>query len=186
MPIKGRSGSIAAWNANASTYDCFIFRYAETLLIEAEAKAELGQCTQDVLDKTINLLRARVGMPPMVISSLVKDPDSDFPSLPVLLDEIRRERRIELASEGFRFDDLHRWHAGTLINNPATILGIRLLPQYRARYTYDISGVVTDADGYVRVYPGITARRWDDRMYLYPIPIPELTLNPGLRQNPGW
>jgi len=186
MPIKGRSSSIAAWNANASTYDCFIFRYAETLLIEAEAKAELGQCTQDVLDKTINVLRARVGMPAMVITSLVKDPSSDFPSLPVLLDEIRRERRIELASEGFRFDDLHRWHAGTLINNPATILGIKLLPQFRSTYTYDISGVVVDANNYVRVYPGIASRQWDDKMYLYPIPIPELTLNSSLHQNPGW
>ena len=186
MPVKGRSNSLAAWNANASTYDFFIFRYAETLLIEAEAKAELGQCDQSVLDKTINLLRTRVGMPAMVIASLVKDPNSNFPSLPVLLDEIRRERRVELASDGFRFDDLHRWHAGTLINNPETILGIKLLPQYRATYTYNIDGVVVDANNYVRVYPGITARAWDDKMYLYPIPTQEITLNPNIKQNPGW
>ncbi|MBS1661860.1 MAG: RagB/SusD family nutrient uptake outer membrane protein [Bacteroidetes bacterium] len=186
MPIKGRSNSLAAWNANASTYDFFIFRYAETLLIEAEAKAELGQCDQAVLDKTINLLRDRVGMPHMVIASLVKDPNSIFPALPVLLDEIRRERRVELASEGFRFDDLHRWHAGQLINNPETILGIKLLPQYRARYTYDISGISVDANSYVRVYPGITARSWNDKMYLYPIPTQEITLNPAIKQNPGW
>jgi len=186
QPIKGRSNSLAAWNANASTYDFFIFRYAETLLIEAEAKAELGQCDQTVLDKTINILRDRVGMPHMIITSLVKDPNSNFPSLPVLLDEIRRERRVELASEGFRFDDLHRWHAGTLINNPETIVGIKLLPQYRATYTYDISGVVVDANNYVRVYPGITTRAWDDKMYLYPIPTQEITLNPAIKQNPGW
>ncbi|HEY4110855.1 RagB/SusD family nutrient uptake outer membrane protein [Puia sp.] len=186
MPIKGRSNSLAAWNANASTYDFFIFRYAETLLIEAEAKAELGQCDQSVLDKTINLLRDRVGMPPMVITSLVKDPHSDFPALPVLLDEIRRERRVELASDGFRFDDLHRWHAGPLINNPETILGIKVLPAFKSEYTYDISGVALDANHYVRVYPSITARQWDDKMYLYPIPTQELTLNPGLKQNPGW
>jgi hypothetical protein len=186
QPIKGRSNSLAAWNANASTYDFFIFRYAETLLIEAEAKAELGQCTQDVLDKTINLLRDRAGMPHMIIANLVKDANSSFPTLPVLIDEIRRERRVELASEGFRFDDLHRWHAGTLINNPETILGIRLLPAYRSRYNYDISGVVVDANNYVRVYPSISARQWDDKMYLYPIPTQELTLNPSLKQNPGW
>jgi hypothetical protein len=186
MPVKGRSNSLAAWNANASTYDFFIFRYAETLLIEAEAKAELGQCTQAVLDNTINVLRDRVGMPHMIIASLVKDPNSNFPSLPVLLDEIRRERRVELASDGFRFDDLHRWRAGTLINNPETILGIRLLPQYRATYTYNISGVTVDANNYVRIYPGITARAWDDKMYLYPIPVQEITLNPNIKQNPGW
>jgi hypothetical protein len=186
MCIKGRSNSLAAWNANASTYDFFIFRYAETLLIEAEARAELGQCDQSVLDKTINLLRTRAGMPAMVIASLVKDPNSNFPSLPVLLDEIRRERRVELASDGFRFDDLHRWHAGPLVNNPETILGIKLLPQYRATYTYDISGVAVDANNYVRIYPGITARSWDDKMYLYPIPVQEITLNPNIKQNPGW
>jgi hypothetical protein len=146
----------------------------------------LGQCDQSILDKTINLLRTRAGMPAMVIAGLVKDPNSNFPSLPVLLDEIRRERRVELASDGFRFDDLHRWHAGPLINNPETILGIKLLPQYRATYTYDISGVVVDANNYVRVYPGITARAWDDKMYLYPIPTQELTLNPAIKQNPGW
>jgi hypothetical protein len=184
--IKGRSNSLAAWNANASTYDFFIFRYAEILLIEAEAKAEQGSCTQSILDATINLLRDRVGMPHMIIANLVKDPQSNFPALPVLLDEIRRERRVELASDGFRFDDLHRWHAGTLINNPETILGIKLLPAFRATYTYDISGVVVDANDYVRVYPGITARAWDDKMYLYPLPIQELTLNSNLKQNPGW
>lgn len=186
MPIKGRSNSIAAWNANASTYDFFIFRYAETLLIEAEAKAELGQCDQGVLDKTINLLRDRVGMPHMVIASLAKDPNSSFPALPVLLDEIRRERRVELASEGFRYDYLHRWHVGPLINNAETILGIHLTPSFQAQYTYNISGVVLDANGYMRVYTGITTRKWDDKMYLYPIPTQELTLNPALGQNPGW
>jgi hypothetical protein len=184
--IKGRSSSLAAWNANQSVYDFFIFRYAEVLLIEAEAKAELGQCTQAVLNSTINLLRARVGMPNMLIANLVKDPKSDFPALPVLIDEIRRERRIELGSEGFRFDDLKRWHAGTLINNPETILGMKLLPDYRAKYTYNVSNVVVDANSYIRVYPSIASRTWNDKLYLYPIPTQELTLNPALKQNPGW
>jgi hypothetical protein len=187
QPIKGRSSSLAAWNANQSTYDCFIFRYAETLLIEAEAKAELGQCTQSTLDLTINKLRDRVGMPHMLLASLVKDPKSDFPSLPVLIDEIRRERRVELGAEGFRFDDLHRWNAGSLINNPETILGVKLLPSVRAEYPpAQVSSIVVDANYYVRVYPSITARTWNDKLYLYPIPLQELTLNPNLQQNPGW
>lgn len=188
QPIKGRSSSIAAWNADQSTYDVFIFRYAETLLIEAEAKAELGTCTQATLDLTINKLRDRVGMPHMIIANLVKDPKSDFPTLPVLIDEIRRERRVELASEGFRFDDLHRWHAGTLINNPETVLGMKLTPApaLRAQYPADqVSSIVTDANNYIEVYPGST-RTWDDKLYLYPIPTQELTLNPNLKQNPGW
>jgi len=186
QPIKGRSSSLAAWNASQSTFDVFIFRYAETLLIEAEAKAELGLCTQTVLDNTINKLRDRVGMPHMIIASLVKDPKSDFPALPVLIDEIRRERRVELGAEGFRFDDLHRWHAGTLINNPETALGMKLTPALRAQYPTDqVSNIVVDANNYIRVYPGIT-RAWNDKLYLNPLPIQELTLNPNLKQNPGW
>lgn len=187
QPIKGRSSNIAYWNANASTLDFFVFRYAETLLIDAEARAELGTCTQTTLDNTINKLRDRVGMPHMVLTSLVKDPQSVFPNLPVLIDEIRRERRVELGSEGFRFDDLHRWHAGTLINNPETILGIKLLPSVRAQYPpSQVSSIVTDANDYIRVYPSIASRTWNDKMYLYPIPVQELSLNPSLGQNPGW
>jgi len=185
--IKGRSNSLAAWNAGQSTYDFFIFRYAETLLIEAEAKAELGQCTQAVLDNTINVLRDRVGMPHMIIASLVKDPQSDFPALPVLIDEIRRERRIELGSEGFRFDDLHRWHAGQLINNPETILGMKLTPSLRAQYpASQVGSIVVDVNNYIRVYPNFTTRVWNDKMYLFPIPTQEITLNPNIQQNTGW
>lgn len=186
QPIKGRSSGLAAWNANQSTYDVFIFRYAETLLIEAEAKAELGLCTQIVLDNTINKLRDRVGMPHMQITGLVKDPKSDFPELSVLIDEIRRERRVELGAEGFRFDDLLRWHAGTLINNPETVLGMKLTPDLRKQYSSDqISNIVVDDNNYIKVYPGIT-RKWNNKLYLKPLPIQELTLNPGLKQNPGW
>jgi len=193
QPIKGRSSSFAAWNANQSIYDFFIFRYAETLLIEAEATAELGTCTQTTLDNTINKLRDRVGMPHLMMNVAV-DPAlaAKFPavtgSFQNIILEIRRERRIELGSEGFRFDDLHRWKAGNLINNPETILGVKLLPSVKAQYPpSQVSGIVLDANNYIRVYPSITARSWNDKMYLYPIPIQEMTLNPNLQpQNPGW
>jgi hypothetical protein len=188
MIIKGLSPDPAQWNAGQSTLDLFIFRYAEILLNEAEAKAELGQCTQAVLDNTINKLRDRVGMPHMIIASLVKDPKSDFPALPVLLDEIRRERRVELAADGFRFTDLLRWAAGPLIQNPETILGMKLLPSVRAEYpASQVSSIQVDANNYIRLYTNITARVWDNKMYLYPIPTQELTLNPNLKpQNTGW
>jgi hypothetical protein len=91
-------------------------RYAEVLLTYAEARAELGQLTQEDLDRSINLLRRRVGMPDM---TLVPATDSvlqqAYPGLPSILLEIRRERRVELAAEGFRFDDLMRWYAGKLL-----------------------------------------------------------------------
>lgn len=186
VPIKGFSPDPQQWDANQGTINMFIFRYAEVLINEAEAKAELGQCDQTVIDNTVNKLRDRVGMTHMVISTLVKDPNSDFPSLPVLLDEIRRERRIELASDGFRFDDLMRWADGPQIQNPETILGMKLIPAVAAEYPpSQISGIQLSPNGYIKVY-GFTSRTWNDKMYLYPIPTQELTLNSQYQQNPGW
>ncbi|HVW62506.1 MAG TPA: RagB/SusD family nutrient uptake outer membrane protein, partial [Puia sp.] len=54
-----------------------IFRYAETLLIYAEAKAELGECDQQVLDQTVNAIRDRVGMVHLNIGSIPSDPELD-------------------------------------------------------------------------------------------------------------
>lgn len=94
-----------------------VSRYAEVLLIYAEAKAELGELTQADLDATVNVLRDRVGMPHLMMG-VNADPvqQARYPQVsdPVLL-EIRRERRVELAFEGFRFDDLMRWAAGKLL-----------------------------------------------------------------------
>ncbi len=184
---KYRSSDPAQINANQTTFDLFIFRYAEILLIYAEAKAELGEADQAVIDATINKLRARVDMPGMVVANLVKDPKSDFPGLAVLIDEIRRERRIELALEGHRFDDLLRWKAGAQIEKRETILGMKLHPDVKAQYPANqVSSIQTDANGYIRVYPNIDTRTWNDRMYYYPVPAQELLLNPQLTQSPGW
>lgn len=93
-----------------------VIRYAEVLLTYAEAKAELGTISQTDLDKSINILRDRAGMPHLNIN-----PDTDpvmaeaFPGINSITLEIRRERRVELAFEGFRFDDLMRWKAGKLL-----------------------------------------------------------------------
>ncbi|WP_172388701.1 RagB/SusD family nutrient uptake outer membrane protein [Sphingobacterium shayense] len=185
--IKGRSSDPNMWQANQSTLDFFIFRYAEILLIYAEAKAELGEAVQSDIDNSINLLRKRAGMPNLVVSTLRRDPNSSFPNVPVLIDEIRRERRVELADEGFRFDDLLRWKAGERIERPETILGMKLTPALRARYPEaQVNGIVVNSDSYIRVYTGLQKRTWDDKMYLYPIPLEEVALNPKLGQNPGW
>lgn len=98
-------------------------RLAEILLIYAEARAELGELTQEDLNLTINVLRDRAGMPHLTMNPAV-DPveEARYPnvksnSLWKEILEIRRERRIELALEGYRFDDLMRWEAGKLIEN---------------------------------------------------------------------
>ncbi len=162
--------------------DGIAYRYAETLLINAEAKAELKTLTQDDLDKTINQLRDRAGMPHLKMEVGFTDPNwPDYKyTLSPILQEIRRERRVELAGEGFRFDDLCRWKAGHLLDNVMTYVGKKL------------------SNGkYAIVYPNYTnddlsyqegkSRKWDDKMYLYPIATGELQRNPQLLpQNPGW
>jgi hypothetical protein len=100
--------------------DIPVLRFAEVLLDYAEAKAELSEVTQGDLDLSINKLRDRVGMPHLTMAPgtdpvLVAQYPTVGGAMPDVLREIRRERRVELALEGFRFDDLMRWHAGKLI-----------------------------------------------------------------------
>lgn len=109
------------WELNYT--DLPVFRFAEVLLIQAEAKAELGTLTQTDLDATINKIRGRVDMPALNMLAANAAPDAylagRYPLVTgtnkgVIL-EIRRERRVELACEGFRADDLYRWKAGALL-----------------------------------------------------------------------
>ncbi|MCC5937630.1 MAG: RagB/SusD family nutrient uptake outer membrane protein [Lunatimonas sp.] len=99
---------------NGST-DEVLIRYAEGLLALAEAKAILGTINQGDLDKTVNLLRARVGMTPMSLAEINTWPiqystkDGFDPSESNIVNEIRRERVVELAFEGHRQRDLKRW-----------------------------------------------------------------------------
>ncbi|WP_242204511.1 RagB/SusD family nutrient uptake outer membrane protein [Aestuariivivens insulae] len=100
--------------------DVAVYRYAEALLVYAEAKAELGELSQGDLDSSINLLRARAGLPDLNIVAANGDVDpvmaARFPNVSGtnqgVIYEIRRERRVEYAAEGFRFDDMMRWAAG--------------------------------------------------------------------------
>lgn len=107
--------------ADINNVDYPVARYAEILLIYAEARAELAELTQADLDASINKLRDRAGMPHLNLN-VAADPiqQARYPGVtnPVLL-EIRRERRIELALEGYRFDDLMRWAAGKLLEKEA-------------------------------------------------------------------
>lgn len=122
---KGSSPQEYLQKFGECTIGTIFFRYGEVLLNYAEARAELGVITQDDLDKSINKLRKRVGMPDMTVGVGYVDPQGDFTAargydgVPVsnLLSEIRRERRVELAAEGFRYDDLKRWRAHHLLNH---------------------------------------------------------------------
>lgn len=116
---------------SSAYFDVIIFRYAEALLIYAEAKAELGTLTQSDLDMSVNLLRDRVGMPHMNMAQANANPDTYQESFYSNLNqgvnkgvilEIRRERRVELFNEGLRWQDLMRWKEGKKVEQP--MLGI--------------------------------------------------------------
>ena len=188
--IKGRSSDLAQFNADKSDLDLFIFRYAEVLLNYAEAKYELtGSLTIAELDKSINLIRDRVGMP-----HLTTNPDADpnavnygYTVAPLLY-EIRRERRIELVGEGFRFNDIIRWKAGKLIEGVKTIRGMKLTDELRSQYAdpSSLNNIAVDDDYYIIVYPSIaTTRKWNDKSYLCPLPTDEKD-RCHYEQNPGW
>lgn len=171
------------------------FRYAEALLINAEAKAELGTITQTDLDNTINKLRDRVGMPHLIKTEVDGwSYAKEFPSLSNIINEIRRERKVELVGEGFRVDDIFRWAA-------ADVLIKNYIPLGAARAQWDgvtgsallgdVSTIQTDAEGYIKPYSapvGVNGYQFNlERDYLLPLPITELALNPELKpNNPGW
>ena len=201
----------------ASYQDVAIIRYAEVLLNYAEAKAELDILTQDDIDKSIRPIRTRAGMPNLNQNIANSNPDkilaSEYPNVSgnnkgVIL-EIRRERRVELALEGFRYDDLMRWKMGKLLEPHFTgmyfpSLGefdldgdgtIDLLlyddkaPESKAKQKIKIGGVIqlTEGDhGYLVGFLNITKKFDETRDYLYPIPSGDIMLNKNLEQNPNW
>lgn len=112
--------------ASTSTSDYPLFRYAEVLLNYAEAKAELGELTAQDIANTIDVIRARVGMPAM--GSVPTEEDAlmlqYYPHVKgtqrAAILEVRRERAVELFSEGFRQWDLLRWSEGAALTPRST------------------------------------------------------------------
>ena len=209
---------------NGSDVDLIIFRAAEVLLNYAEAKAEAGTLTQADLDLSVNKLRDRVGMPHLSMAAANADPD------PFLTDaewggyqnvsgsnkgvilEIRRERTVELAQEGFRYYDIMRWKEGKIFEkqyygmyfpgpgeydlNADGMPDILLYtgdsaPASTAPAKYKVGSadfILSNGEsGNVNPYKELSCK-WDDgRDYLYPIPTDERNLTGGaLTQNPGW
>jgi hypothetical protein len=159
--------------------DLIMIRYAEVLLNYAEAKERLGQLTQDDLDKSINLLRNRVGMVKMNLSSLPAGSD--------IRTEIQRERRIELFFEGHRYFDIIRWKQGELLAQDLLGVNRRWLDQSRLTVNLDkdLTWVTKNGQKYLLIETGRTFN--PDKHYLLPIPFKQTQLNPNLLpQNPGW
>ena len=188
-----------------------IFRYAEVLLNEAEAKAELGEMTDAVWNKTIRPLRERAGVDG-------KAPTTADPYMQAYFNghctdkwllEIRRERGIELFMEadGMRYDDLMRWACGDMLANKWSSIYIgeknkaidsdgdgtndlivvdKKPSKTDSKLFYiDLSKMTyyTWKDGRLMIK---NEASWTDNKYLHPIPRAALVMNPNLKQNVGW
>lgn len=177
-------------NGNSHSYDLHLIRYAEVLLIYAESKLERnGNISDADLDKSINVIRKRVNMPALT-NAFVATNGLDIKQ------EIRRERTIELAMEGFRYDDLRRWKTAET-ELPQDIKGIKVKNSNwtdpvivngsnRNPYTGAIWQNNTDANGFI-ISEKASGRTFNpEKHYLRPLPTKEILLNPNLEQNPGW
>jgi hypothetical protein len=169
-------------------FDNHIIRYAEVLLIYAEAVFEKNGSISDAdLEKTVNLIRERVNMPALTNTFITSNNLA-------MKQELRRERTIELAMEGFRWDDLRRWKTAET-ELPADIKGIKVKGSTWTDpviiecsnlnpYAGEAWQNKADANGFIIVESGRVFN--PDKHYLLPLPTKEILINPNLEQNPGW
>lgn len=159
-------------------YDYPIIRYAEVLLNYAEAVFERDDKISDEdLAISLNLTRKRVNpnMPDLT-NAFVSANNLDMRT------EIRRERTVEFYDENFRIDDLKRWKTAEE-EMPMNLTGVKWRgTEYETKWS-DASSKTMDAEGCIIYEQG---RVWEEKHYLYPLPIDQLKLNPNLKQNPGW
>ena len=149
---------------NRSGMNLILIRYAEILMMYAEAKFMKEQFTSDVWDATIKKIRQRAGFTD--VSALNFDAGWTDAKVEEI---IRNERRIEFALEGLRIFDIRRWKIAEDVLN-AWAHGIRV-------------GDPSIDNGYKRV----DERTFDpSKHYLWPVPQRERDLNKKLSQNDNW
>lgn len=185
---------LSEWNTNSKeTIDKMLLRYAEVLVSYAEALYEYnGSVTDAQLDQTVNALRARVGFAAKLTNAFASANNLN------VLDEIRRERTVELIDEGFRYDDIIRWKIAEQVL-PVNILGAKYVASETSKQRSDLANRLTDASGMLNGLPVYdqadvyvielaNTRTFDPaRDYLYPVPLNEIALSGGaVVQNPKW
>ena len=170
----------ADWTTNNnSTVHKQLIRYAEVLLINAEAKYELNGSISDAdLNTTINVIRTRAGLTVKLTNAFVTT------NALSMREEIRRERTVELALEGFRYGDLLRWKTAETVM-PKPLLGAKF---NAAEWVGTIaSSLNLNADGILVVEDASKRTFSASRDYLYPVPLQEISLSGNnVTQNPGW
>lgn len=181
------------------------FRYADVLLNCAEALAELGGAANaSEIISVLHPLRERAGMPDVNFDREYNtDPEYPFATLDKYIQAVRRERRVEKACEGRRFEDILRWAAADVLivgkwPKGALFTGSNLETAFPS-LKYDqasgnqifLTGKPGDPYRYViPTNPTGHENGWGfnvNRDYLLPIQDRMLTLTDGLwQQNPGW
>ncbi|MBW6480517.1 MAG: RagB/SusD family nutrient uptake outer membrane protein [Bacteroidales bacterium] len=192
-----KKGIDEEWRINyQAENDIMIMRYADVLLMYAEAKIELGEIDQSVRD-AINRVRARAYKvnfdSPGAYPAVTATSHSELRSI------VRMERRMEFAFEGRRYEDIIRWRiAEEVLNND--IYGMLDVADLRTKViepglwffptTPDI-----DENGTPNLLPmyeaglvrRLAVRTFDaSKQYIWPIPTKEILINENLSQNPGY
>lgn len=168
-PKKGCDPSITEGLMSSYVYTP-LMRYAEVLLSYLEAVNESAPASVDqkLLDLTINDIRSRVNLAPILIT--------DVSGQAAVRAAVRKERRVELAFEGFRYFDVLRW--GTAIDElNHTFTGVKLSDDPKAPNYCGTSPV--DANMYYQ----FEKRTWSAHNRYFPIPQSERNINKNLGQN---
>jgi hypothetical protein len=147
-----------------SGLNLILIRYADVLMMYAEAQNELGEMNESVWNQTVRTLRSRAGfVDPAALNFNASLGQTG------LRTSIRNERRTEFAMEGLRIFDIRRWKTAEVVLNGWA---------HGAKF-----GPASIDNGYIRA----NLRVFDPgKHYLWPIPRDERNLNPNLQQNPGW
>lgn len=178
-------------------HDKIIVRYADILLMYAEAMIEKGTIDKTVLS-AINQVRARAyGVPVESTDQYPAVTTTDQTKLRTIL---RMERRMEFAAEGLRFWDLIRWRLcekvlrmknyGIYGSSQGIIDNVvnkgywfwPVAPQIDENGIADFSKLEE-----MRVANPLAQRSFNERQYLWPVPTKELLTNENLKpNNPGY
>ena len=183
-------------NVKKVAQDFIIMRYADVLLMYAEAKIEQGKIDETVLN-AINQVRARAYG--VNIGETNKYPAVITTDQAELRRIVRLERRVEFANEGLRYHDVIRWRLASKLFKtknygllyPADLLREKVTSQglwfWPSTPRIGEDGLVDFSEmedaGQIAV---LAERMWDDRQYLWPIPTEEILINPNMKQNEGY
>lgn len=153
-----------------------LMRYADILLMYAEAKIELNEIDGTVTN-AINLVRNRAGQPSVAVTDQA-----------TLRRIVRNERAVEFAGEGLRLFDLRRWdiygkaNSGPVVGAAIDPLVAPATPVFDADGIPDYSASVNQR---IR-FRNQTRNNTNPRFKLWPIPQFEIDVNPKITQNTGW